>query len=131
MEQTNNSWLFWILLRCARVLERIVNQNNYTDIALGKLSTDIPFLKDFLKLQSKYNVLDFRFYEDQADDLRETDEGTLLPLWKFLFEKVSWTILRKSTLSQHFFSKAGKLEVTALCWNPAYNDLFAVAFGSC
>ena len=35
MEQTNNSWLFWILRRCARVLERIVNQNNYTDIALG------------------------------------------------------------------------------------------------
>ena len=33
---------------------------------------------------------DFRFYEDQADDLRETEEGTLLPLWKFLFEKVSW-----------------------------------------
>lgn len=24
-----------------------------------------------------------------------------------------------------------KLEVTALCWNPTYNDLFAVAFGSC
>ena len=28
-------------------------------------------------------------------------------------------------------SQAGKLEVTALCWNPAYTDLFAVAFGSC
>ena len=37
MEQTNSFWLIWILLRCARVLERIVNQNNYTDIALGKL----------------------------------------------------------------------------------------------
>ena len=49
----------------------------------------IRFTTIFLKLQSKYNVLDFRFYEDQADDLRETDEGTLLPLWKFLFEKVS------------------------------------------
>ena len=35
MEQTNSFWLIWILLRCARVLERIVNQNNYTDIALG------------------------------------------------------------------------------------------------
>ena len=91
----------------------------------------IRFTTIFLKLQSKYHVLDFRFYEDQADDLRETDEGTLLPLWKFLFEKVSRTILRKSTLSQDFLSKAGKLEVTALCWNPAYNDLFAVAFGSC
>jgi dynein intermediate chain 1 len=77
------------MIRCARILERIVNQNNFSDIAL-----------------------DFRFYEDQADDARETNEGTLLPLWKFVFEK------------------AGQLEVTALCWTPAYNDLFAVAFGS-
>ena len=38
-------------------------------------------------------------------------EGTLLPLWKFGFEK------------------ARKLEITALCWT--YNDLFAAGFGSC
>ena len=31
---------------------------------------------------------DFKFYEDQADDLKETIEGTLLPLWKFVFKKV-------------------------------------------
>ena len=55
---------------------------------------------------------DFRFYEDASDEFREF-EGTLLPLWKFGFEK------------------ARKLEITALCWNPAYNDLFAAGFGSC
>ena len=57
-------------------------------------------------------LLDFRFYEDASDEFREV-EGTLLPLWKFGFEK------------------AKKLEITALCWNPAYNDLFAAGFGSC
>lgn len=41
---------------------------------------------------------DFRFYEDQADDARETDEGTLLPLWKFIFEKVLATICSKQLL---------------------------------
>ena len=56
--------------------------------------------------------LDFRFYDDGADEYRE-NEGSLLPLWKFVFEK------------------AGSLENTALCWNPAYSDLFAASFGSC
>ena len=36
-----------------------------------------------------------------------------MPLWKF------------------FFEKAKKLEVTGLCWNPAYQDLFAASYGSC
>ena len=57
-------------------------------------------------------LADFRFYDDGADDYKE-NEGTLLPLWKFTFEK------------------AGKLENTALSWNPAYSDLFAASFGSC
>ena len=29
---------------------------------------------------------DFRFYEDASDEFREF-EGTLLPLWKFAFER--------------------------------------------
>ena len=37
----------------------------------------------------------------------------MLPLWKFGFER------------------AKKLEISALCWNPTYNDLFAAGFGSC
>jgi len=76
------------MLRAAKILERMVNQNTYDEIAQ-----------------------DFRFYEDASDEFREF-EGTLLPLWKFAFER------------------AKKLEITAICWNPAYNDLFAAGFGS-
>ena len=57
-------------------------------------------------------LTDFRFYEDLADEFKE-NEGSLLPLWKFEF------------------SEAAGLENTALCWNSAYSDLFAVGYGSC
>ena len=77
------------LLKAAKILERMVNQNTYNDIAQ-----------------------DFKYWEDASDEFRET-EGTLLPLWRFVFEK------------------AKALEITSLCWNPAYKDLFAAAFGSC
>ena len=57
-------------------------------------------------------ILDFKYWEDASDEFRES-EGTLLPLWKFSFEK------------------AKNLEITGLCWNPAFTDLFAASFGSC
>lgn len=72
----------------AKIVERMVNQNSYDDIAQ-----------------------DFRYYEDPSDEFRE-NEGTLLPLWRFSYEK------------------AKKLAVTSLCWSPRYKDLFAVSFGS-
>ncbi|XP_076443651.1 dynein intermediate chain 2, ciliary-like [Babylonia areolata] len=72
----------------AKIVERMVNQNSYDEIAQ-----------------------DFKYWEDTSDDYRES-EGTLLPLWKFAFEK------------------AKKLAVTSLCWNPKYHDLFAASYGS-
>ena len=68
----------------------------------------------YLDLSQKKSILskDFKYWEDASDEFRET-EGTLLPLWKFAFEK------------------AKKLEITGLCWNKAYKDLFAASFGSC
>ncbi|XP_030048711.1 dynein axonemal intermediate chain 1 isoform X2 [Microcaecilia unicolor] len=54
---------------------------------------------------------DFKYFEDMSDEFRD-QEGTLLPLWKFQHEK------------------AKRLAVTAICWNPRYNDLFAVGHGS-
>lgn len=72
----------------AKIVERMVNQNTYDDIAQ-----------------------DFKYWEDTSDEYRET-EGTLLPLWKFAYEK------------------AKKLAVTSLCWNPKYKDLFAASYGS-
>lgn len=55
---------------------------------------------------------DFKYYEDPSDEFRD-NQGTLLPLWSFSFEK------------------ARKLAVTSLCWSSQYSDLFAVGHGSC
>lgn len=54
---------------------------------------------------------DFAYYEDQADDFRDS-MGILLPLWRFSYDK------------------AKKMFVTALCWSTQYKDLFAVGYGS-
>lgn len=59
-----------------------------------------------------YSLLtDYRYYEDPSDEFRE-EEGTLLPLWKFAYEKTK------------------KMNVTDMCFNTLYYDLFAVCFGS-
>ncbi|CAH8842099.1 unnamed protein product [Trichobilharzia szidati] len=71
-----------------KIVERMINQNTHDEVAQ-----------------------DFKYYEDQSDEFRD-NQGTLLPLWLFSFEK------------------AKKLAVTSLCWSPQYNDLFAVGFGS-
>ncbi|XP_037895321.1 dynein intermediate chain 1, axonemal [Glossina fuscipes] len=75
-------------LKCWQILERMINQNIYKDIAN-----------------------DYRYWEDPADEYREA-EGTLLPLWKFQYDRTK------------------KLSVTDLMFNPNYYDLFAVCFGS-
>jgi len=49
--------------RGAKIIERMVNQNTYDDVAQ-----------------------DFKYYEDQSDEYRD-QEGTLLPLWKFACDK--------------------------------------------
>jgi len=54
---------------------------------------------------------DFKYWEDASDQFRE-GEGTLLPLWKFYNER------------------AKRKHVTSICWNPEYDDLFAVGYGS-
>ncbi|KAG9353761.1 hypothetical protein JZ751_011884 [Albula glossodonta] len=72
----------------AKIIERMVNQNTFDDIAQ-----------------------DFKYFEDASDEFRE-QEGTLLPLWKFQYDK------------------AKRLAVTALCWNQQYKDMFAVGLGS-
>ncbi|XP_051733880.1 dynein axonemal intermediate chain 1-like [Ctenopharyngodon idella] len=54
---------------------------------------------------------DFLYFEDPADEFRG-EKGTLLPLWKFQYEK------------------AKGLSVTALCWSTEFNDFFAVGLGS-
>ncbi|ETW00348.1 hypothetical protein H310_06996 [Aphanomyces invadans] len=54
---------------------------------------------------------DFKYWEDASDAFRD-GEGSLLPLWRFSSER------------------AKKKQVTAVCWNPCFSDLFAVGYGS-
>ncbi|XP_052743911.1 dynein intermediate chain 2, ciliary [Bicyclus anynana] len=70
------------------ILERLVNQNIYDEIAQ-----------------------DYRYWDDPSDEFRE-GMGSLLPLWKFQFEP----------MRSH--------AVCDVQWNPHYQDLFAVAYGS-
>ncbi|KAM6036603.1 dynein axonemal intermediate chain 1 isoform 3-T3 [Theristicus caerulescens] len=74
--------------KAAKIMERMVNQNTFDDIAQ-----------------------DFKYFEDASDEYRD-QEGTLLPLWKFQYDKTK------------------RLAVTAISWNPKYKDLFAVGYGS-
>ncbi|CAN0344187.1 unnamed protein product [Bubo scandiacus] len=74
--------------KAAKIMERMVNQNTFDDIAQ-----------------------DFKYFEDASDEYRD-HEGTLLPLWKFQYDKTK------------------RLAVTAISWNPKYKDLFAVGYGS-
>ncbi|XP_052897525.1 dynein intermediate chain 2, ciliary [Anopheles moucheti] len=75
-------------LQACQIIERMVNQNIYDEIAQ-----------------------DYRYWEDPSDEFRE-EEGTLLPLWKFSYERTK------------------KMCVTDLCFNTLYYDLFAVCFGT-
>ena len=53
------------MLLSAKILERMITQNNYSEIAF-----------------------DFKYWEDRSDDFKEF-EGTLFPLWKFCFDETS------------------------------------------
>ncbi|KAG7208577.1 hypothetical protein KM043_014788 [Ampulex compressa] len=76
------------MLQAAKTLERMVNQNIFDDIAQ-----------------------DYRYWNDPSDDFKN-GEGSLLPLWKFSYEKTK------------------KHDITDVCFNSRYYDLFAVAFGT-
>nr|8BX8_D Chain D, Dynein intermediate chain 2 [Tetrahymena thermophila] len=61
--------------------------------------------------EDKYH--DYRYYWSQGDNLEAgKNEGHLLPIWRFSNEKQR------------------KKNVTSICWNPLYPDLFAVSLGS-
>lgn len=75
--------------RAAKIIERMVNQNTFSEIAD-----------------------DYKYYDDEADEFREAGKGTMLPLWRFIFEG------------------GKKLAVTSSTWSNNYNDLFAVGYGS-
>ncbi|XP_018020947.2 dynein intermediate chain 2, ciliary-like [Hyalella azteca] len=93
----------------AKILERMVNQNTYDEIAQ-----------------------DFQFWEDQSDDFRGR-EGTLLPLWRFSSSALTlvpgyWSGWggRNATLTEGVRG----LLVTDLSFSPVFSDLFAASFSS-
>ena len=100
------------MLSSAKILERMVNQNTYSDIAY-----------------------DFRYWDDGSDDFKEI-EGSLLPLWKFCYEQtkdldvtsISWNphyhdLFAVGFGSYNFYVQP---EVGAICLfslkNPSYPD---------
>nr|CAD7570900.1 unnamed protein product [Timema californicum] len=93
------------MLLAMKTIERMINQNSYDEIAQGNHYIYIQ------TLETQHMDKDYRYWEDPSDEYRE-DEGTLLPLWKFVYEKTK------------------KNNVTDITWNPHYYDMFAVTFGS-
>jgi len=79
---------------------------------LAKVSTAVKLVERMVIQNTTDEVsLDFKYFEDEADECKDAGDGTLLPLWKFSYEK------------------AKKLAITGMCWNPRYPDLFAVTYG--
>lgn len=94
--------------------------DNY-ELNLRKLQKIIPAydlttIDNSFKLTPQNSILqyflDYRYWDDPSDEFRD-EEGTLLPLWKFTYDKT-----KRNT-------------VTDISWNPYYYDLLAVCFGFC
>lgn len=98
------------MLQAAKTLERMVNQNIFDDISQGKL---LIFLSqyNFWSIVCYRTLIDYRYWDDPSDEFK-AGEGSLLPLWKFSYEKTK------------------KHDITDMCFNTRYYDLFAVAFGT-
>jgi dynein intermediate chain 1, axonemal len=77
-----------------------------------KMSNALKILERMVNQNGEDEIFqDFKYWEDASDKYRN-GEGSLLPLWRFSTERTK------------------RKQVTALKWNPAYPDLFAVAYGS-
>lgn len=77
-----------------------------------KMSNALKILERMVNQNAEDDIFqDFKYWEDNSDAHRN-GEGSLLPLWRFSTERTK------------------RKQVTTLCWNPAYPDLFAVAYGS-
>ncbi|RYH28508.1 hypothetical protein EON65_11890 [archaeon] len=78
----------------------------------AKMNNALKILERMVNQNAEDEIFqDFKYWEDQSDSYRN-GEGSLLPLWRFSTERTK------------------RKQVTALCWNPSYPDLFAVAYGS-
>lgn len=105
------------MLQAAKTLERMVNQNIFDDISQGVVLFCNSFTEILYSIPNTYFFflfncyLDYRYWDDPSDEFKD-GEGSLLPLWKFSYEKTK------------------KHDITDMCFNSRYYDLFAVAFGT-
>lgn len=77
-----------------------------------KMSNALKILERMVNQNAEDDIFqDFKYWEDLSD-FHRNGEGSLLPLWRFSTERTK------------------RKQVTTLCWNPSYPDLFAVAYGS-
>lgn len=77
-----------------------------------KMANALKILERMINQNAEDEIFqDFKYWEDRSDNFRQ-GEGSLLPLWRFSTEKTK------------------RKQVTALCWNPNYDDMFAVGYGS-
>lgn len=77
-----------------------------------KMSNALRILERMVNQNAEDEIFqDFKYWED-ASDFYRNGEGSLLPLWRFSTERTK------------------RKQVTAVCWNPNYSDLFAVGYGS-
>ncbi|GMI25916.1 hypothetical protein TeGR_g3453 [Tetraparma gracilis] len=78
----------------------------------AKMENALKILERLVNQNAEDEIFnDFKYWEDASDQFRE-GEGSLLPLWRFSTDRTK------------------RKQVTALCWNPQYPDLFAVGYGS-
>lgn len=86
--------------------------NAVLDIHTERTALSLKVLERMVNQNAEDEIFqDFKYWED-VSDLFRAGFGSLLPLWKFSSDRCK------------------RKHVTALKWNPAYPDLFAVAYGS-
>ncbi|KAK4885777.1 hypothetical protein RN001_002048 [Aquatica leii] len=94
-----------------QAIKKATGKSSHNEAMQGRIYECWKTLERMLNLSTyDYIAKDYRYWEDPADEFRE-EEGTLLPLWKFAYDKT-----KRNT-------------VTDLLWNPFYYDLFAVCLG--
>ena len=88
------------------------NDKEEDTVHSAKMENALKILERLVNQNAEDEIFnDFKFWEDASDQFRE-GEGSLLPLWRFSTDRTK------------------RKQVTALCWNPQYPDLFAVGYGS-
>jgi dynein intermediate chain 1, axonemal len=93
--------------------QQVVQVHQEDPLYSSSMKRALKIMERMIVQNAQFEIFaDYKYYEDNTNDPESESYGSVLPLWRFTTEKSR----RKS--------------VTALCWNPKYKDMFAVAYGS-